>query len=227
VRTAGGDYLERLKSGSLKFTDPSILKAVNVIYELGRMNAFNSDFTSIDFLQARQLYYDKKVAMYGEMVAFAQVQNQQWPEDLKTITAMDFFPAFAEEENINGNVAAPVSCGWGMAFNSKLKGDKLIAARIFANEVLGDEYNKVLVENAGIAVRNIADADVSKIPQAVIFYNENIAPRIIGGGHIDNRMPGGVVDVTAASLQEMILGMKTPQQALQDMQNALDKVEVL
>lgn len=226
VRTAGTDYLEKLKAGEMKFTDPEIVKAISIIDELADMGTFNEDFTSIDFLQARQLYYDKKAAMYGEMVIFAQVEDQQWPEDLKSATVMNFFPGI-DGEDISQNVAAPVSCGWGMAFNANLSGDKLIAARMFAEEVLGDEYNKVLVENAGIAVRPADDADLSNIPDAVIFYNENIAPRIIGGGHIDNRMPGGVTDTAAASLQEMILGLKTPEEVAQDMQDALEKASVL
>lgn len=226
VRTAGIDYLERLKSGELSFTDESLVKALDVINELAQMGAFNPDFTSIDFLQGRQLYYSKRAAMYGEMVAFAQVQDQAWPEDLKGVTEMNFFPAM-EGEDISGMVAAPVSCGWGMGFNANLSGDKLIAARLFATEVLGDEYNAVLMENAGIAVRNVESPNLANIPAAVVYYNENIAPRIIGGGHIDNRMPGAVLDVASASLQEMILGLKTPAEVAQDLQDALDKATAM
>jgi raffinose/stachyose/melibiose transport system substrate-binding protein len=226
VRTAGGDYLERLKSGQLKFTDNTIQRSLGIMKELADMGAFNEDFTSIDFLQARQLYYAKKTAMYGEMAAFAQSSESAWPDDVRAVTKFEFFPALPGEGPVSGNVAEPVTADWGLSFNSGLKGDKLVAARVFAKEVLGDAYNQELAEKAGIAVRPTPSADFSKLPGAVVYYNENIAPRIIGGGHIDSRLPGGVLETVSTALQETLLGMKQPVAALQDMQNALDKADI-
>jgi raffinose/stachyose/melibiose transport system substrate-binding protein len=227
VRTAGGDYLERLKSGQLKFTDPSITNSLMIMSELAGIGAFNEDFTAIDFLQARQLYYAKKTAMYGEMAAFAQSSESAWPDEIRSATKMEFFPALPGESPVSGNVAEPVTADWGLSFSKRLSGDKLVAARIFAKEVLGDEYNKVLAEHAGIAVRPVSGADLSKLPSMVIYYNETIAPRINGGGHIDSRLPGGVLESVSAALQETLLGMKQPAAALQDMQNALEKADIL
>jgi raffinose/stachyose/melibiose transport system substrate-binding protein len=223
VRTAGTDYLDRLQNGSLQFTDNSIQQSLGIMRELSQMGAFNEDFTAIDFLQARQLYYSKKTAMYGEMAAFAQSSESAWPDDIRSATRMDFFPALPGEGPITGTVAEPVTADWGLSFNANLKGDKLTAARIFAKEVLGDEYNKVLAEHAGITVRPVTGADLSKLPQMIIYYNENVAPRINGGGHIDSRLPGSVLETVSSALQETLLGMKQPAAALQDMQSALDK----
>jgi raffinose/stachyose/melibiose transport system substrate-binding protein len=226
VRTAGPDYLERLKSGQLKFTDTSIQQSLDIMRELAQMGAYNEDFTAIDFLQARQLYYSKKTAMYGEMAAFAQSSESAWPDDIREGTKMEFFPALPGEGPISGKVMEPVTADWGLSFNSKLKGDKLTAARIFAKEVLGDEYNKVLAEYAGIAVRPTPGADMSKLPKMIVFYNENVVPRINGGGHIDSRLPSGVLETVSSGLQETLLGMKQPAVALQDMQNALEKADL-
>jgi raffinose/stachyose/melibiose transport system substrate-binding protein len=226
VRTAGGDYLERLKSGQLKFTDNSIRNSLSIMKELADMGAFNEDFTAIDFLQARQLYYAQKTAMYGEMAAFAQSSESAWPDDVRGVTRFEFFPALPGEGPVSGSVAEPVTADWGLSFNAKLSGDKLAAARIFAREVLGDTYNQILAEKGGLAVRPTPSADLSKLPGAVIYYNENIAPRIIGGGHIDSRLPGGVLETVSAALQETLLGMKQPAAALQDMQNALDRADI-
>jgi raffinose/stachyose/melibiose transport system substrate-binding protein len=223
VRTAGPDYLERLKSGQLKFTDTSIAQSLGVMTELAQMGAFNEDFTAIDFLQARELYYAKKTAMYGEMAAFAQSQASAWPEDIQAATQMDFFPALPGEGPISGQVREPVTADWGLSFSKSLKGDKLVAARIFAKEVLGDEYNKVLAENAGLAVRPTPGADLSKLPEMVVYYNESVAPRIIGGGHIDSRLPGAVLETVSSGLQESLLGMTDQQTALQNMQTALER----
>ncbi|MDR1105451.1 MAG: extracellular solute-binding protein [Treponema sp.] len=226
VRTAGGDYLERLKSSQLKFTDDVFKKSLGIMKELADMDAFNEDFTAIDFLQARQLYYARKTAMYGEMAAFAQSSETAWPDDIRDVTKFEFFPALPGEGPVSGNVAEPVTADWGLSFNSKLKGDKLVAARVFAKEVLGDAYNQVLAEKGGLAVRPTPLADFSELPSAVVYYNENIAPRIIGGGHIDSRLPGGILETVSAALQETLLGMKQPAEALQDMQNAFDKADI-
>jgi hypothetical protein len=139
---------------------------------------------------------------------------------------MDFFPALPGEGPISGKVAEPVTADWGLSFNASLKGDKLIAARIFAKEVMGDEYNKVLAEHAGIAVRPAPSANMSKLPQMIVFYNESVVPRINGGGHIDSRLPGSVLESVSSGLQEALLGMKQPAVVLQDMQNALDKADL-
>ena len=226
VRTAGTDYLDRLKNGQLKFTDPGIQQSLGIMRELAQMGAFNEDFTAIDFLQARQLYYSKKTAMYGEMAAFAQSSDSAWPGDIQAVTKMDFFPALPGEGPISGKVAEPVTADWGLSFNASLKGDKLIAARIFAKEVMGDEYNKVLAEHAGIAVRPTPSANMSKLPEMIVFYNESVVPRINGGGHIDSRLPGSVLESVSSGLQEALLGMKQPAVVLQDMQNALDKADL-
>lgn len=224
VRTAGVDWLERLKDGSLKFTDPDMLKAISMIGELGASQAFNPDFTSIDFLQGRQLFYDGNTAMYGEMAAFAQVEDQAWPETMRNAdtVVMAFFPTL-EGETAGGKVNMPVAADWGIAFNANLEGAKLEAAKLFAKEVLGDEYNRILAENAGIAVRPVEGADYSKIPEAVQRYNELIAPNMNAGGHIDSRMPGSVLDAVSAALQDLLLGIATPEDAAARMQQALDE----
>ncbi len=221
VRTAGVDYLEKLKSGELKFTDPSMLKALQIIEQMSKAGTYNKDATSIDYTQARSLYYNKKVAMYGEMVVFAQVEDQQWPEDVKKSTEMSFFPQMPGEDLSKG-VNVPVACDWGIAFNSKLSGDKLKAAQTFAKEVLGDEYNTKLAEAGAIPVRKV-QGDYSKIPEAVKRYNEQLAPKLIGGGHIDSRMPGAVLDTVSANLQDILIGQQTAEQAAEKIQAVMDK----
>jgi raffinose/stachyose/melibiose transport system substrate-binding protein len=222
VRTAGVDYLERLHAGTLKFTDPAFAKSLGVMEQLAKAGAFNKDFTSIEFMQSRALYYNKKAAMYGELAAFAQVENEQWPEDLKKCTEMTFFPKLPGEDLSKG-VPVPVAADWGMAFNSKLSGDKLKAAQVFAVEVLGDDYNRLLAEVGGIAVRKFKGGDFSKVSEAVKRYNEQLGPVLIAGGHIDGRMPGAVLDAASANLQDLLLGRTTVAKVQKSLQAAFEK----
>jgi raffinose/stachyose/melibiose transport system substrate-binding protein len=222
VRTAGVDYLEKLKSGQMKFTDPAFQTTVGVFDQLAKAGAWNKDFTSIDYTQARALYFNGKAAMYNEMVTFAQIEDEQWPAELKSATQFSFFPQLPGEDLSKG-INVPVATDWGIAFNSKLTGDKLKAAQAFAMEVLGDDYTKVLQSKGGIGVRNVTGVDFSKVPEAVKRYFDNLAPKVLVGGHIDGRMPGSVTDEVSANLQNVMLGQVATTKALENIQAALDK----
>ncbi len=223
VRNAGPDYLEKLKSGQMKFTDPPFVKTVDVFAQLGKAGAWNKDFTSIDYTQARALYFNKKVAMYNEMVTFAQIEDDQWPAELKgDATQFSFFPQLPGEDLSKG-IAVPVATDWGIAFNSKLSGKKLSAAQAFAVEVLGDDYTKVLESKGGVGVRKVEGVDFSKVPEAVKRYFDELSPKVVAGGHIDGRMPSSVTDAVSANLQNVMLGQVSTTVALKNMQDALDK----
>ncbi|MFP3153990.1 extracellular solute-binding protein [Lachnospiraceae bacterium ZAX-1] len=223
IRTAGADWMDKLQSGQMKFTDPEMVKAIGIIGEVGTSGGFNADFTSIDFLQGRQLFYDGTTAMYAEMAAFAQSENEAWPEAMRNpeTVVMGFFPTL-EGEDTSKPVNMPIAADWGIAFNSNLTGAKLDAARLFATEVMGDDYNRILAEHAGIAVRPV-EGELSDIPEAVQRYNNDIAPNMVTGGHIDSRMPGSVLDAVSAALQDMMLGVATPEQAAERMQAAWEE----
>ena len=223
VRTAGVDYLEKLKSGQMKFTDPPFQTTVGVFEKLAKAGAWNKDFTSIDYTQARSLYFNQKVAMYNEMVTFAQIEDDQWPAELKgDATQFGFFPQLPGEDLSKG-INVPVATDWGIAFNSKLSGPKLKAAQAFAVEVLGDDYTKVLESKGGIGVRSVEGVDFSKVPEAVKRYFTDLAPKVVVGGHIDGRMPGAVTDEVSANLQNVMLGQVSTTKALENIQAALEK----
>jgi raffinose/stachyose/melibiose transport system substrate-binding protein len=222
VRTAGVDYLEKLKSGQMKFTDPPFQTTVGVFEKLAKAGAWNKDFTSIDYTQARALYFNQKVAMYNEMVTFAQIEDDQWPAELKSATQFSFFPQLPGEDLSKG-INVPVATDWGIAFNSKLTGNKLKAAQAFAVEVLGDDYTKVLESKGGIGVRKVEGVDFSKVPEAVKRYFDDLSPKVLVGGHIDGRMPGAVTDEVSANLQNVMLGQEGTTKALQNIQAALEK----
>jgi raffinose/stachyose/melibiose transport system substrate-binding protein len=222
VRTAGVDYLERLKAGQMKFTDPPFKTTLDVFAQLAKSGAYNKDFSSIDYTQARALYFNQKVAMYNEMVTFAQIEDDQWPAELKSATQFSFFPQLPGEDLSKG-INVPVAADWGIAFNSKLSGNKLKAAQAFAVEVLGDDYTKVLQSKGGVGVRNVTGVDFSKVPEAVKRYFEELAPKVNAGGHIDGRLPSAVTDQVSADLQNILLGQETTEQAQKNIQDALDK----
>jgi raffinose/stachyose/melibiose transport system substrate-binding protein len=222
VRTAGTDYLEKLKSGQMKFTDPPFQTTAGVFDQLAKAGAWNPDFSSIDYTQARSVFFNGKAAMYNEMVTFAQIEDEQWPAALKSAIQFSFFPQLPGED-LGKGINVPIATDWGIAFNSKLSGNKLKAAQVFAVEVLGDDYTKVLESKGGIGVRKVEGVDFSGVPEAVKRYFTDLAPKIVVGGHIDGRMPAAVTDEVSANLQNLMLGQVSASKALENIQAALDK----
>ena len=223
VRTAGVDYLEKLKAGQMKFTDAPFKTTLDLFAQLAKAGAYNKDFSSIDYTQARALYFNQKVAMYNEMVTFAQIEDDQWPAELKgDVTQFSFFPQLSGED-LSTSINVPVAADWGIAFNSKLTGNKLKAAQAFAVEVVGDDYTKILESKGGVGVRKVEGVDFSKVPEAVKRYFEGIALKVNAGGHIDGRMPSAVTDQVSADLQNILLGQETSEAAQKNIQDALDK----
>jgi len=226
VRTAGVDYLEKLKGGQMKFTDPPFQTTVGVFDMLARAGAWNKDFAKIDSAQARALYLTKKVAMYNETAVFAQMEDDLWPAELKSSTRLSFFPRLPGED-LGRGVNLPVTADRGMAFSSRLSGDKLRAAQWLAVEVLGDDFTKSLEARGGIGVRKVEGVDFSKAPEAVKRYFDELAPRVNAGGHIDERMPAPVTDAVSANLRDLMLGQESAAAALQSIQAALEKSETV
>ncbi|HVO39876.1 MAG TPA: extracellular solute-binding protein [Spirochaetia bacterium] len=222
VRTAGADWLEKLKSAQMKFTDPPFQTTVAVFDVLARAGAWNKDFAKIDAAQARAMYLRQKVAMYNETAAFALTEDDQWPAELKRATRLSVFPRLPGED-LSAGVTLPVTAGRGIAFSSRLSGDKLRAARWFAVEVLGDDYTRALEARGGIGVRKVDGVDFSRAPEVMKRYFDELAPKVNAGGHIDERMPSSVTDAVSASLQSVMLGQESAAAALQDIQAALEK----
>ncbi len=221
VRTAGVDYLERLKSGQMKFTDPPFQAAVGVFDLLARAGAWNKDFAKIGSAQARALYLRKKVAMYNGTASFAQA-GTPWPPELRSSTRLSFFPRLPGEDLSRG-VNLPVMADRGMAFSSRLSGARLTAARSFAVEVLGDDFTKALEERGGIGVRKVEGVDFSRAPETVKLYYSELAPKVKAGGTIDERMPSPVTDAVSRELRQVMLGQESSADALQNIQAALEK----
>ncbi len=224
VRTAGGDYLEKIKAGELKFTDPSVLKALQYIEEISKAGAFNKDFTSIDHVQARALFYDKKAAMYGECLFFSQVEDDEWPEDIKNNYEEMFIPQLPGEDLSNG-VTVPVAADIGLVFSSKLKNDpgELKAAQAFAMEVMGADYNKKIAEFGSFPVMKVTGADLSNVPEAIKRYNDKLAPKLLTGCHTDGRLPDAVLEAITVNLQNLIIGSQTAEQSAEKIQAVMEK----
>lgn len=220
LRNAGPGYVDKVKSGEMKFTDKPFVDALNEILDLGKTNgAFNPDFTSIDHLQARTYYYTKKAAMYSEHMGPMQVSSTDLPEELRGITEMTYFPAPKGADPSIGNME-PTAADWGLAIAKTEDEDKMAAAKAFVEYAMSDGYYKPFAEKGGFSPWIIKDQlDTSKIPVLVNKYNTELAPKMIPGPHFDSRFPGGVIDQLSVGMQSMILGQKSPQQVLQEVQD--------
>lgn len=223
LRNAGPNYVDDIKSGKMKFTDKPFVDALNVIQDLGKTNqAFNPDFSSIDHLQARTYFYNKKAAMYSEHMGPMQVSATDMPEDIRGITEMTFFPAPAGSDPSVG-LTEPVAADWALAIAKTKDEAKMTAAKNFVEYALGDEYCQPFAQKGGFSPRTLkSELDATKLPILINKFNTEMLPDMITGPHFDSRFPGGVIDQLSVGMQSMILGQKTPQQVLEEVQSKFE-----
>lgn len=117
-RVAGPSYVQRLKSGHAKFSDPAGQKAINWLSDLGTAKCFENGFSSVGYSDAQALFTSGKAAIYNigtwELASLATDKL-----DPAVRSNVDYFTL----PTIAGSVTAPnefVSpSGIGMAVSSK------------------------------------------------------------------------------------------------------------
>lgn len=214
-RMTGSDFLNKVLNGEAKFTDERFIKAVEVIEELAKLEAFNEDYNSIDNNQHRDLFILGDAAMMIDG-AWSLGPVLEGIEDQENIGIAPF-PSL---EGGDGNPAAVSAVtGTGIALNSKLEGDKLEAAQTFIKEFYSEDYYKELMK-----------ADV--LVPADIEPPEGVSPLLIEVADImseqtspvyDATVPVHVTDVINSGLQEVTIGTMTPKELGEKLQEAVDK----
>ncbi|MCC3356868.1 extracellular solute-binding protein [Bacillus sp. REN16] len=209
-RFTGSDFLNSALNGDASFEDPQFIKALSVIDELTKMNAFNEDMNTLDEAQSRNEFIKGTSAMHFAG-SWAIGPILEAVEDADNIGVAPF-PTF---EGGNGD-AATISgvAGGGIAVSSQLSEEEQEAAFTFLKYYYGEELYKGLVK-ANIIVPAEVEMDDS-IPQ--IFKDAN--SQVKGGlaPVYDATLTPELTDIINNGLQSITLGDKTPEQLAKEMQ---------
>jgi raffinose/stachyose/melibiose transport system substrate-binding protein len=221
-RITGTDWNYKARLHQAKWNDPDFVKALETLKELMDLGAFNADATSIDNMQQRTLYYNKKAGMFIEGNWAAPAIDQDAPKDVAASTKMALFPAIPGGK---GKATDTVTiAGWAWAINAKLKGqtDKLNAAISLLKALSDAEYGRMRMEAGQMPGQKVDKFDASKLsPLSAAFFS--MIPKTTGLPHLTIPFPPSVDDVLGTGLQNMIAGKATPKQVADKVQADWDK----
>lgn len=221
-RYTGSEWTESIiaNDGSAKFTDDAFVDSLELVKKMADNQIFNADCNTISDTQAAEYYSQKQAAAtvsgHWEIAAI----NSFADEEVINNTKVALLP------NIDGSPADSFSggCGWYLAVNKNLTGEKLDAAMDFVFAVSGYDAAVFTTEKYGmIGPCVVENADVSGFPQLtqdfVNLVNESKLTPVY-----DLQMDGAVIEAMNTGLQDLLNGTKEPADIAQAIQAEQEKL---
>jgi raffinose/stachyose/melibiose transport system substrate-binding protein len=194
-----------------KFTDKPFVDAAKLMSELVELGAFNEDMNSIDKDQQRQLFYNEEAAMFieGSWALGPVIENM----DSSKVGLSVLPPVSGYEEY--GNIVAG-GAGWGICVNPNMSDEQKELVFEFVKEVYGQEYGNASAKNGGFPAV-FPELDPSSLDPLVSAYNEidfKFAPIF------DVQFPGTIVDVFYNDMQQLLIGIISPEEYAENIEAA-------
>jgi raffinose/stachyose/melibiose transport system substrate-binding protein len=219
-RFTGTDWFFKLKNRKgAKFTDPEFVKTLQAIADLAAIGAFNSDMNSLDNMQQRTIYYNKKAAMFIEGAWAIGDLQKDCPADVLAATQLTLLPLV---EGGKGK-ATSMSGGASVFFvMNNLTGSKRTAAVRVLKELSGPEFGSTMTEYNKFPAVKPGKYDTSKIAPLAKQYNE-LAARGSFVPVYDIQLTSSLIDVINSGLQQLLIGSITPKDLAMKIQAEYDK----
>lgn len=116
-RTAGPEYIQRLKKGEAKFADPDGRAAVEWLYSLGQAGCFQPGFSSTGYADAQALFTTGKAAVYN--IGTWELSNLATENlDPAVIDDVDYFTLPTTPGAVTADNEYVTPSGIGMAINA-------------------------------------------------------------------------------------------------------------
>lgn len=215
-RFTGSDFLPAVLEGKAKFTDPEFVKALGVIEELSKLDAFNTDANNMDSVQAQDYFIQGKAAMHISSATVdgrVRINNEEGDK-----FGIALFPS------VEGGRGEPKkSAGvlqYGIAIKSGLDEKKKQAAEEFLKFFVNEDLYKELIRNGVVVPAKV------EIPEDASPYLKGMLA-LTGNGTspvFDSLIPTQVVDVLQNGLQALMMDHTTPEKLAADVQEAMDNM---
>ncbi|WP_458122471.1 extracellular solute-binding protein [Paenibacillus sp. Z6-24] len=215
-RVTGTDwFLKAAEQNGASFTDPQFVQALTVMQDLGKANAFQSGFDSIDETQMMQLYFQGKSAMViNGGWALANLVNNA-PAEVLDQTHVTILPPVPGGKGEAQSTAGVVGTGMGM--NKKLEGKQKEAALELLYALSGPEGQQATLDSSTLVSYKL-DLDKSKAHPLFVELYDLIQKTKISPVY-DSKLSSAAVEVTNNGLQELMMG-GSPQDIAAKIQNA-------
>lgn len=219
-RYVTADWFNSLKNGEgAKFTDEAFVQALEGFQKLAVDGAFNSDMNSIDNMQQKTMYYNKKAAMFIEGAWAVADIIANAPEDIKTTTQFANIPEVVGAGGDKNAVAG--GAGWGYCIKTSLTGKNKEAALSFLKAVSDSSYGEIALQNGFISGSKTVNADTSNLDPIFIKYLEYVNT-VNQQPIFDVQLPAAVSEELYARTQELLINAVTPKEMAQYCQEVLD-----
>lgn len=213
-RFTGSDFLPNVLSGNGTFEDEHFIKALSVIDELNKLNAFNEDMNTIDEATARNEFIKGNAAMHfaGSWAIGPILDGIENIDNIGVAPIPTFKGGKGDPAKISG------VAGGGIAVSNSLSEEEQEAVFEFLKFYYSEElYSNLVRANIIVPVEIEFDSNVPQIFQdANAFVKGGLAPVY------DATLPAEITDIINNGLQSITLGEMTPEQLAKEMQNALE-----
>jgi len=219
-RFTGTDWFMSMKDNKgAKFTDANFVNSLVAMKELADLGAFNSDMNSIDNMQQRTPYYNKKAAMFFEGAwAIGDIVNDG-PEDVVKATHVALVPTVEGGKGNPNSTSGGASVAFAM---SKLDGAKRAAAIEVLKELSGPEYGVTMTEYNKFPAVKPGKYDENKITPLAKEYNTIIDKSVFSPVY-DIYLSPALSDMINVGIQELLIGKTTPEKLSEKIQAEHEK----
>ncbi|WP_248927285.1 extracellular solute-binding protein [Paenibacillus hamazuiensis] len=217
-RITGSDFLPKVNKGEAKFTDPDYVKALNVVSDLVKLDAFNSDINTMDEVQQQDYFLQKKAAMtMTSSTIDTKFRSGNSDKAAADNIGIALFPA------IEGGKGDPTkSAGviqYGIGLSKSLSGAKKEAALKFLKYFYAPElYQNLMSKGIVVPAKVDAPADTNPYLKEMLKLTQNGSALVF-----DSVMQPAVKDALENGIQAIITKQKTAEQIAKEMQDAVDK----
>lgn len=213
-RFAGSEFLENVVSGDADFNDPRFVKAVAVIDELTKLEAFNTDANNMDSVQAQDYFIQEKAAMHiSSATVDGRIRHNNEEADKFGIALFPSVPGGEGDPLKSAGVSQ-----FGISLKSGLGEEEQAAALEFMKFFVSEQLYKDLTK-AGIMVpANVEiEGDVSPYLKEMIELTSNGTTPVF-----DAVIPTKAAKEFENGLQALTVGRGTPEEVAQETQSIME-----
>ena len=209
-------------NGEASFLDEEFLYALEDFQKLGRVDAFNSNFASINNEQRGNMYQNREVAMISAGNWECRSTAELVPE-IAEMTKVALWPA-GKQAILKQSLVS--SSAWGMAVGAGAEKEKIPYIIDFINHyICSQEFGQILAEEQGVFTPWKVEYDSSTInvlsQQVEDIAKEKETQTCLNW---DSTLPTKVKKVYQQGLEDITLGIKSPKLVAEEIQKVYEKM---
>lgn len=204
------------KDGVANFTDPEFVSALNLIAQIGASGMLNPDYSTITHQQAASQFINGKSATFIDGYWAISYLLQNADEDFLSKLAIAPHPGVEGGKGDPSSITA--GCGWFIAVNSKLEGEKKQAAMDLIFAASGPVLSQAMSDAGYISTCFTTPSEGVELSQLNKDYM-SLVDNATSTVHIyDARIDAAVIDVMNENLALLLAGGTTAEAAAEEIQ---------